>query len=107
MTFFQQLRGRGSPVLAIDGGDTFFGSPTKKPLSKRNETYAMSIAGRILEAYNYFGYQAMGIGPSDLQFGVDKLKKLLSKANFPIVCANLVEKSSGKPVFSPSVVLDI
>ena len=44
MTFFQQLRGRGSPVLAIDGGDTFFGSPTKKPLSRRNETYAMSIA---------------------------------------------------------------
>ena len=107
MTFFQQLRGRGSPVLAIDGGDTFFGSPTKKPLSRRNETYAMSIAGRILEAYNYFGYQAMGVGPSDLQFGVDKLKALLSKANFPIVCANLVEKSSGKPVFSPSVVVDI
>ena len=90
MTFFQQLRGRGFPVLAIDGGDAFFGSPTKKPLTRKNETYALGIAGRILEAYNYLGYQAMGIGPSDLQFGVDKLKGFLSKADFPIVCANPV-----------------
>ena len=107
MTFFQQLRGRGFPVLAIDGGDAFFGSPTKKPLTRKNEAYALSIAGRILEAYNYLGYRAMGVGPSDLQFGVDKLKGFLSKADFPIVCANLVEKKSGKPVFSGSVVLNI
>ena len=107
MTFFQQQRGLGIPFLVIDGGAAFFGSPTKKAPSASRELQGLNVARNILNAYNYLGYHAIGIGPSDLQFGVDKLKSLLSKAQFPIVCANLVEKGSKKPVFSSSVVINL
>ena len=107
MTFFQQQRGRGLPFLVIDGGAAFFGSPTKKAPSVSRERQSLTMARNILNAYNYLGYHAIGIGPSDLQFGVDKLKNLLSRAEFPVVCANLVEKSSKKPVFTPSVVVTL
>ena len=104
MTFFQQQRGLGIPFLAIDGGAAFFGSPTKKAPSASRELQGLNVARNILNAYNYLGYHAIGIGPSDLQFGVDKLMGLLSKAKSPIVRAKLVEQGRTKPVFSPSVV---
>lgn len=105
MTFVQQVRGR-SPVLLVDGGDAFFGSPSKKAPSKGQELRALRTGRAILHAYNYMGYEAVTLGPGDLQYGVDRLKEFLGRARFSVVCANLVEKESGKPVFKDSVVIE-
>ena len=52
------------------------------------------------------GYEVVGLGPGDLQYGVDQLKEFFAGARFPVVCANLVEKESGTPVFSDSVIIE-
>jgi hypothetical protein len=100
------MRGRGLPVVLVDGGDCFFGVPSTKTPTPQEESHAFGTARKILQAYNYMGYDALGLGPADLQFGIDKLKSFLAGAKFPVVCANLVDKAGGKTVFPPSVVVN-
>jgi hypothetical protein len=64
-------------------------------------------ARTILNGYNFMGYQALGLGPADLQLGVDTLRELEKEARFPFLCANLVDKTTKKPIFRPSVVLEV
>lgn len=106
LTFFEQVRGR-APTLVVDGGDFLFGSPGTKAPSKFEELQKTREARRIIEAYDLCGYHAVGLGPADIQFGVDTLRDLLSKARFRVVCANLVEKTTGKAVFAPSTVVEV
>lgn len=91
----------------MDGGDCFFSTPTKKAPSPAIERLALRNAKTILLAYNHMGYHALGLGPADLQYGVEKAVGLLKQAEFPVLCANLVEKQTGKPVFKDSVVLKV
>jgi hypothetical protein len=105
-TFFQQVRGY-SPTLAIDGGDVLFGSPGSKAPSRGEELAAMRVAKSIVAAYDLLGYQAVGIGPADLQYGVERLVELYRGARFRVVSANLVEKKSGKPVFEPWTIVEV
>ncbi|MEM7234749.1 MAG: hypothetical protein AAF517_21395, partial [Planctomycetota bacterium] len=105
-TFFQQVRGRAQSIV-LDGGDAFFASPGKKAMKKTRIAGVMRNARTILHAYNYMGYHGMGLGPGDLQFGVDELKSFLKSAKFPIICSNLVEKATGKTVFEKTKVITV
>jgi len=103
----QQMRGRPSPVVLVDGGDIFFGVASTKAPTRAEETRAMSTARKILNAYDYMGYDVIGLGPADLQLGVSRLVQLLSSTSVPVVCANLVDKATGEPVFRPSTVITV
>ncbi len=52
------------------------------------------------------GYQAVGLGPADLQLGIGTLKDFERVARFAFLCANLVDKQTRKPIFRPSVVME-
>jgi len=99
------MRGRGVTILLVDGGDTFYGVPTKKAPTRSAESRAMVKARKILRAYNHLGYDALGLGPADFQFGVDKLRTFLKNAKFEVLCANLVDKATGEPVFKGSTII--
>ncbi|MBI4606968.1 MAG: hypothetical protein HY721_33815 [Planctomycetes bacterium] len=102
----QQMRGRGNPVLLLDAGDCFFSSPTKKPPTKAEELQELRKGRTVLNAYNLLGYQALGLGPADLQLGIATLVAFEKEARFPFLCANLVEKGTRKPVFKASTVIE-
>jgi len=104
-TYLQQVRGR-SPVLLVDGGDIFFAGPSKKAPDAAQERRAFLTARTILRAYNYMGYQVVALGPADIQYGIDTLKNLVKEASFPVVCANLVNKKTGEPVFKSWVIIE-
>ena len=53
------------------------------------------------------GYHVMGLGPSDLKYGIDALKDTLSEARFPIVCSNLIDKETREHVFKASHVVTL
>jgi hypothetical protein len=104
-TFIQQVRGQNHPVLVLDGGDSFFSSPTKKPPTKPEELHEIRKGRTILNAMNMMGYEAMGIGPADLQLGLPVLQDFEKEAKFPFLCANIVDKATKKPIFKPYVVI--
>lgn len=106
-TFANQIRGQGNPVLLVDGGDVFFSSPSKKAPTRDEESLELRKARAVLNAYNFIGYQAVAIGPGDLQLGVAMLKEFEKDAKFPILCANLVDKATQKPLFKPSIVIEV
>ena len=82
------------PTLLVDGGDCFFLGSTIRAPSEAEETRDVRNARVVLGAYNALGYQALGIGPGDLQYGLQTLRALEREARFPFLCANVVEKGS-------------
>jgi hypothetical protein len=101
------MRGKGDPVLLLDGGDCFFLAPTRKAPLRGARLKNMRTARVILNAMNFMGYQAFGLGPIDLQQGVAALQELEGEALFPFLCANLVERETKKPVFRPYTILTV
>jgi 2',3'-cyclic-nucleotide 2'-phosphodiesterase (5'-nucleotidase family) len=61
----------------------------------------------IIESFNLMGYDAMGIGDDDLTLGKEFLLEISRKANFPFLCSNLLDETSGKNLFQTSLIKEI
>ena len=64
-------------------------------------------ANLIIESFNLMGYDAMGIGDDDLTLGKEFLLEISRKANFPLLCSNLLDEASGKILFQSSLIKEI
>ncbi len=107
MTYLQQLRGLDLPVLLLDGGDVFFRTATRKRPSRSEISKSWRKARTLLSAYNLLGYQAIAIGPTDLQLGLSRLQTLEKLARFPFLCANLVDSKTKEPYFKPYEIIEV
>ncbi len=57
--------------------------------------------------YNYMGYDAVGLGATDIELGPKIYKdRLPEQYKMPVLCANFVDVSTRQPVFKPYTVLD-
>ncbi|MFP4496753.1 MAG: bifunctional metallophosphatase/5'-nucleotidase [Vulcanimicrobiota bacterium] len=70
-------------TLVVDSGDISTGSPVSD--------YFHALP--IVEAMNQIGYDAMAVGNHDIDEGVAHLKGITEKARFPILSANLTDKT--------------
>ncbi len=90
-----RVRAEDPGVVLVDAGDAF--------------TSGFGRAGRInnvlVRAMNRMGYDAMGLGPHDLALGEVALRELVSIAEFPFVCSNVVFQVGVKPWVKPYVIL--
>lgn len=75
-----------NPYLLIDSGDTFQGTPEGN-FSKGNAT---------VELMNRLGYSAMVPGNHDFDYGMPVLEKMARHFNFPVLAANVYEKTTKK-----------
>lgn len=73
-----KVRSEGQPVLLLDAGDIFQGTPYFNFYLGEPEIKAMSM----------MGYDAATLGNHDFDGGMDNLRKQLFHANFPFVCSN-------------------
>jgi 2',3'-cyclic-nucleotide 2'-phosphodiesterase/3'-nucleotidase len=87
------------PFLALSGGDMWTGPALSTWF--RGES--------MVDVMNAMGYSAAAIGNHDFDFGVDALQQRAAQANFPLLSANIREKSTGKtPDFArPYVIQEI
>ena len=53
------------------------------------------------------GYSVVNVGSHDLIFGLDVLRETAKKASLTLISANLVSKSTGKPLFEPYTVREV
>lgn len=89
------LRERERHVLVLDAGDTFLEGESNLPINEA-----------MIQAMNTMGYDAMGLGPKDLDIREQDLKKLLALAQFPIICSNLVFDADSEAWIAPHAVVE-
>jgi len=74
----ESIRAEGNPVLLLDAGDIFQGTP-----------YFNMFGGEVeMKAMSSMGYDASTIGNHDFDGGIEGLHKQLPHANFPLLTAN-------------------
>jgi 2',3'-cyclic-nucleotide 2'-phosphodiesterase (5'-nucleotidase family) len=88
----------GKKVLLIDAGDIAQGTPISN----------MSLGKPVVEYMNYVGYDAMAPGNHEFDWGFAKMKEMVKQATFPVLCANIVDSTSGKipPPFKPYAIFE-
>ena len=92
-TLLDQLRSeakiKGHAVLLLSGGDINTGIPESDLQHAEPDFKGMSL----------LGYDAMALGNHEFDNPLSVLAKQQNWANFPLLSANIVEKSSGKKAF--------
>jgi 2',3'-cyclic-nucleotide 2'-phosphodiesterase (5'-nucleotidase family) len=88
------LRAEG-PILLVDDGDLMAGTPLTTV-----ERHGVP-GGGAMEFMNALGYDAMALGNHELDLGQEACLGLLEMAEFPVLCANLVDRETGD-LFAPA-----
>lgn len=89
---------RQSPrTLLLDAGDTFQGTPL----------YHFFQGQADYEALDMAGYDATTVGNHDLDDGLPNLLRQYQGRRFKLICANLLDRSTNRPLFTPSHVFEV
>ncbi|WP_298858431.1 5'-nucleotidase C-terminal domain-containing protein [uncultured Sulfitobacter sp.] len=75
----------GMPVILLDNGDTFQGTPLATYLAD----CAVDVDHPIVAALNHLKYDALGLGNHDLDHGLPYLRAVASRLDMPILNSNL------------------
>jgi 2',3'-cyclic-nucleotide 2'-phosphodiesterase (5'-nucleotidase family) len=62
------------------------------------------VAWFLMDAMKMLGVDAIGVGDRDLRYGLSFLKARAKADHLPIVCANLLDRNTRRPVVDPFVV---
>jgi len=85
----RQAKAQGSDVLLLSGGDINTGIPESDMLHAEPDFKAMSL----------LGYDAMAIGNHEFDNPISVLHKQQKWSNFPLLSANIFDKTSGERPF--------
>ncbi|MBI3724385.1 hypothetical protein HY251_10595 [bacterium] len=97
-----RTRAREGELLQVDAGDLLFPGAEASPLERGEWRRRAEL---LVEVSGLMGVQAYVPGELDLALGRKAFDELLGRARFPVVAANLVDATTKKRVFSPSVVV--
>jgi len=78
----------------VDGGDSLWGNP-RSPSTTHSQGLVM------VEAMNLMGYDAMALGPTDLELGTGILHQLDDRAQFAVVSANVLRPADHDDLEDP------
>ena len=94
-TYLDQYRKTHPEVIVVDSGDLLTEeeviTPSVEPSAKLKAEYIVNIFKKI-------GIDAVNVGEFDLVLGVNYLKEIAKKHDFPFISANLVD-AGGKNIF--------
>lgn len=98
----QERRKYGDNLLLLDNGDMIEGHPISYYYNYI-DTVSPHISADIM---NYMRYDAGGIGNHEIETGIPVLNRWIRECNFPVLSANVVWKSDGKPYAKPYAVFE-
>ncbi len=96
------LRSTNKTVFLLDNGDNLQGQPAVYFYN-----FIDTVSPHLLsEVMNWMGYDACTAGNHDIETGHSVYDRLAREYNFPLLAANAVDISTGKPYFKPYVILE-
>ncbi|MDR2054076.1 MAG: bifunctional 2',3'-cyclic-nucleotide 2'-phosphodiesterase/3'-nucleotidase [Treponema sp.] len=92
-------------VLLFDDGDNIQGNPFGDFLFKNQDSFQPEKSP-ITRLMNAMKYDAIALGNHEFNFGLDYLNKIISGAQFPVICSNVLKAGSDEPYFQPYALLN-
>jgi len=101
-TYINEQRKAGYPLFLLDNGDNLQGQP---------EAYYYNFIDTvsphfISEAMNWLKFDASTAGNHDIEAGHSVYDRVRKEYTFPLLAANAVDIKTGKPYFTPYVILE-
>lgn len=84
-TYIKKEREANPDLILLDAGDNIQGTIMTDDLANKNPDELHPV----IAAMNYMGYDAMTLGNHEFNWGTTNLKKIISKAEFPVLAANV------------------
>lgn len=84
-TYIKKEREATPDLILLDAGDNIQGTIMTDDLANKNPDELHPV----IVAMNYMGYDAMTLGNHEFNWGTTNLKKIISKADFPVLAANV------------------
>lgn len=88
-TYIQQVRAENPNTILVDAGDDIQGTIMTDDLYNKTPDEPHPV----IAAMNYMKYDAMTPGNHEFNWGIPTMMKILDQAEFPILGANLTDKS--------------
>ncbi len=95
--YFNRVKKENPAALILDAGDLSQGTPFYNFFKGEAEFYAFAMAG----------YDYAAPGNHDFDYGLDNLRYHASKSGLHLICANLFDAKTLKPLFTPFVIKNI
>ena len=101
-TYINEQRKAGDPLFLLDNGDNLQGQP---------EVYYYNFIDTVSphflsEAMNWLQYDACTAGNHDIEAGHSVYDRVRREDKFPILAANAIDIKTGKPYFTPYVIIE-
>jgi 2',3'-cyclic-nucleotide 2'-phosphodiesterase/3'-nucleotidase len=95
-----EARAAGQAVLLLDNGDALQGTPM-------GET-GLQMPGPhpLTRAFSCLGYDAVGLGNHDFNFGLEALRAAVASAPYPVICSNMHATDGTRLPFVGQALLD-
>lgn len=103
ITYVDSLRTQyGSNLLLLDNGDILQGQPSCYYCNYVRP----ELPNVAAEVINYMGYDAQTIGNHDVETGHAVYDKWINEVKCPMLGANVIDKSTGKPYLHPYTIIE-
>jgi len=102
-TLITQARHEVENCLLFDNGDFLQGSPLADLTAQKNNGW--TGPNPVICAMNHIGYDVVGLGNHEFNFGLPALNEALDHADFPVTCANVTDRATGAPSFATFQIL--
>ena len=90
----------GDHLILLDNGDNLQGTPYQY-CSNRDAEHPNLVSATL----NFFPYDVIGVGNHDVEAGKTVFDRFFSEVKMPVVCANVIDESTGKPYWQPYVIM--
>jgi 2',3'-cyclic-nucleotide 2'-phosphodiesterase / 3'-nucleotidase len=101
-TCIKQVRNLNKETVLLDNGDNLQGQP-EVYYYNYIDTVSQHLCAAVM---NYMEYDAGTIGNHDVEAGHAVYDRLVKEYNFPLLAANAVDISTGKPYFKPYYIIE-
>jgi 2',3'-cyclic-nucleotide 2'-phosphodiesterase (5'-nucleotidase family) len=99
-TYLDQIRKSSTGLVVVDSGDLL---NEDEQIPENVQQSAKLKADVICQIFKQIGIDAVNVGELDLALGIDYLKELEKKYDFPFVSANLVDEKEA-PIFKRYII---